>query len=194
MKKTGLVSLALYATAVSRVLALDPQAIDDVLNQTVARPEFDKSNDLLLAQFDSKPDADDIQAQAALGSMLAHPNLAGVNCFAVAGAIGTQGGTFIHSEGLFTMAFGAENIDWTDANSDWPASVTRIKEKVRAVLDAGGTVWVQEAGQSNMTADWVALPARLLRRISNRIINEVRGVNRVVYDISSKPPSTIEWE
>jgi len=45
-----------------------------------------------------------------------------------------------------------------------------------------------------MTADWVDLPHDLLGRISNRIINEVRGINRVVYDISSKPPATIEWE
>ncbi len=45
-----------------------------------------------------------------------------------------------------------------------------------------------------MTADWADLPHPLLGRISNRIINEVKGVNRVTYDISSKPPSTIEWE
>ena len=45
-----------------------------------------------------------------------------------------------------------------------------------------------------MTADWARLPDNLLRRVSNRIINEVKGANRVVYDISSKPPSTIEWE
>ena len=45
-----------------------------------------------------------------------------------------------------------------------------------------------------MTADWAKLPHALLGKIGNRIINEVRGINRVVYDISSKPPSTIEWE
>jgi GMP synthase (glutamine-hydrolysing) len=45
-----------------------------------------------------------------------------------------------------------------------------------------------------MTAHWAQLPHELLGRVSNRIINEVRGINRVVYDISSKPPATIEWE
>lgn len=129
------------------------------------RPFFNKSKDLLIAQFDSKPDPDDIHAQAALGSMLTHNDFKDVNYYGVAGAYGKQGGQFIDSGQLFNMVFGTDN--WTDAHSNRAASVVRIANKVIPILNNGGKVWVQEAGQSNITRDWLV---EVNKSVSNSIV------------------------
>lgn len=91
----------------------------------------------------------------------------------------------------------AEGVSWYDLTAQ--AFTVFLPVKSVGVMGDGRTyeyVVSLRAVQTTdfMTADWAPLPHDLLARVSNRIINEVRGINRVVYDISSKPPATIEWE
>jgi len=73
-----------------------------------------------------------------------------------------------------------------------PVQSVGIMGDARTYEDAIAVRAIQTA--DFMTADWYPLPYEVLQRISTRVTNSVRGVNRVVYDVSSKPPSTIEWE
>ena len=75
---------------------------------------------------------------------------------------------------------------WHTVNSVGVMGDERTYEKCVALRAVEST--------DGMTADWVNLPYEFLQKTSNDIINKVKGVNRVVYDISSKPPATIEWE
>jgi len=88
---------------------------------------------------------------------------------------------------------------WNLYDKVWQAGVILLPVQSVGVVDDERTyenaVALRAVSSTNaMTADWVQLPYEFLAKVSNEIINKVKGVNRVVYDISSKPPSTIEWE
>ncbi len=135
-----------------RILLLVVVFLGTISEIYAQRPSFNKSKDILIACFDIKPDPDDIHAAAALGSMLVHPDLNGVNYFAVAGAYGNQNGSYLESNSLFNMAFGN---NWADAHSNRSAAIAAITNKVTPILQNGGKVWIQEGGQSDVTADWL---------------------------------------
>jgi len=88
-------------------------------------------------------------------------------------------------DGLYNQVWQAGAI-LLNANSVGVMGDERTYENVLALRAVAST--------DGMTADWVHLPYEFLAKVSNKIINQVRGINRVVYDISSKPPATIEWE
>ncbi|MEO0793654.1 MAG: hypothetical protein AAFX93_00745 [Verrucomicrobiota bacterium] len=180
MKKYLLAGLASLAF----VYAAQAQSPTPV-NNNPPTINFDKTKDLYIAQFDSKPDPDDIQAIAAVGSMLAHPDLHGVDFYGVQGTVGMQGyncnvcenNNFIPAPALMDLAFGPGR--WSQAgmgnrntfpqNSNFPASgsanwgqntnwipaVNAVVAKAKTALDRGGNVYVADAGNMDFTRDWV---------------------------------------
>jgi GMP synthase (glutamine-hydrolysing) len=99
------------------------------------------------------------------------------------------------ADAIFINALKAEG--WYDRV--WQAGVILLPVKSVGVMGDERTYEQAVAlravsSTDGMTADWVDLPYALLAKVSNDIINQVKGINRVVYDISSKPPATIEWE
>ncbi|MCX2842004.1 DUF5010 C-terminal domain-containing protein [Microbulbifer thermotolerans] len=114
---------------------------------------FDTSKDLYLANFDSKPDPDDIHSVAGVATILKDARFSNVNYHAVAGAYGTQGGDFIEADYLFDLAFGVNR--WSNAHANYNGALNTVFNKVKTTLNNGGDVWISEAGQSDFSADLV---------------------------------------
>ena len=85
------------------------------------------------------------------------------------------------------------DVSWVTAAPLWPSIIGGTPEPEQ-LAGMQRPALLRLETDDFMTADWSHLPYELLAKISTRIINQVKGVNRVVYDISSKPPATIEWE
>jgi hypothetical protein len=111
---------------------------------------FDPAADLLIANFDNKPDTDDLLAVAGLTTMLRDERFACVRSVATTGALGNKNpGNFIEADPLFDVAFGDA---WADAHADRAGAEKFLTKHALATLRAGGDVWIMEAGQSDLTA------------------------------------------
>lgn len=165
------IGLALRAAGIAVSAACAPFVVQPVVAAAPATchagkmlGQFDTSHDLLVANFDSKPDVDDLQAVAAAASVLKHPDFACVNFIATSGAYGKQTGTYLEARALFDLAFGDR---WLDAHTDRAATINRLAMIMREAIEKGGKVWVAEAGQSDVTAEATKqLPAPMWRRVN----------------------------
>jgi len=125
----------------------DRAATDCADAGTIGR--FDASQDLLISNFDIKTDVDDLHSAAALATILADPAYACVSYVAVHGTYGEQEGDFIPAPDLFDAAFGD---NWIDAHDNKAAAADDLSARIIATLEDGGDVWIQEAGQSDVSA------------------------------------------
>ncbi|PRX38891.1 hypothetical protein [Salegentibacter salegens] len=111
--------------------------------------DFNIEEDLLLVQYDSKTDVDDLHTIAGFATLLSDADFSEIKYHAVAGAYGIQEGLYVPPNDLFQLAFGN---NWTDAHNNSKAAVEKVTEIAKTTLNAEGDIWIAEAGQSDFSA------------------------------------------
>lgn len=127
-------------------------SINDTRHQDKKKKQdltFQLDTDLLLLHYDCKTDVDDLHSVAAAASLIRIDTFSNLHYHAVAGAYGIQEGLYVPAEKLFSLAFGK---NWSDAHGNFNQALKEVHEKCLTTLEAGGRLWIAEAGQSDFSA------------------------------------------
>jgi len=113
---------------------------------------FNTATDIMMFQYDTEGDSDDVCCMAVAGAQILHPDFAGVQWFAVNGCYGGAPRQLKNSNKMMELAFGPEDVNWTNAFKDWDNSMNIVVRKLLPILKSGGSVWINEGGKSDFTA------------------------------------------
>lgn len=150
--------------------------------------DFNIEKDLLLVQFDSKTDVDDLHSIAGLETLLSNSAFSEIKYHAVAGAYGIQEGLYVPPNDLFQLAFGN---NWTDAHNNTRTAVEKVKEITKKTINSEGDIWIADAGQSDFSAKLIKAIHKEFPEINTR--KRIHLVQHSNWNEESTSPESLEF-